>query len=46
VDQVADLNVIKRTRRDLARVLTVLHERQIGLGLGSTGSPRAGGQSS
>ena len=46
VDQVADLNVMKRTRHDLARVLTVLRERQIGLGVGSTGSPRTGGQSS
>ena len=44
VDQVADLNVMRRTRRDIARVLTVLHERQIGLG--STGSTGAGGQSS
>ena len=31
VDQVADLNILKRTRRDLARVLTVLRERAIGL---------------
>ena len=46
VDQVADLNVMKRTRRDLARVLTVLRERQIGLGAGSAGSQRTGGQSS
>lgn len=32
VDQVADLNVMKRNRRDLARVMTVLREREIGLG--------------
>jgi large subunit ribosomal protein L29 len=31
VDQVADLNVLQRTRRDLARVLTVLRERELGL---------------
>lgn len=34
VDQVADLNVLKRTRRDLARVLTVLSERKLGLSIG------------
>lgn len=31
VDQVADLNVLPRTRKDLARVLTVLRERELGL---------------
>lgn len=31
VDQVADLNVLARTRRTLARVLTVLHERALGI---------------
>jgi large subunit ribosomal protein L29 len=36
VDQVADLNVLKRTRRDLARVLTVLSERKLGLATGGT----------
>ena len=36
VDQVADLNVIKRTRRELARVLTVLSERKLGLVIGGT----------
>lgn len=36
VDQVADLNVLKRTRRDLARVLTVLSERKLGLAAGGT----------
>jgi large subunit ribosomal protein L29 len=36
VDQVADLNVIKRTRRELARVLTVLSERKLGLAIGGT----------
>ena len=31
VDQVGDLQVLRRTRRDLARVLTVLRERDLGL---------------
>lgn len=31
VDQVGDLQVMRRTRRDLARVLTVLRERDLGL---------------
>jgi len=31
VDQVADLNVLARTRRELARVLTVLRERELGI---------------
>lgn len=31
VDQVADLNVLARTRRTLARVLTVLRERALGV---------------
>lgn len=36
VDQVADLNVMKRTRKELARVLTVLNERELGLATGGT----------
>lgn len=36
VDQVADLNVLKRARRELARVLTVLNERELGLTAGGT----------
>jgi large subunit ribosomal protein L29 len=31
VDQVADLNVLGTTRRFLARVLTVLRERELGI---------------
>ena len=31
VDQVADLNVMTSTRREIARVLTVLRERELGL---------------
>ena len=32
VDSVGDLTVIRHTRRDLARVLTVLRERVLGCG--------------
>lgn len=39
VDQVGDLQVLRRTRRDLARVLTVLRERDLGLTVGRKATP-------